>query len=326
MAESELNPQLADWLNAFNQKVAQMLANGYKPTAIGAREALAGVTRQLVSDGPAIAWVNDDLIAGRDYAVPVRIYHPAPGEARPVLLYLHGGGHTAGSVSVYDPISRRLAAATGHIVMVPEYRLAPENPYPAAVLDAYTAAKGAFALLQTRQLTFTPRLALAGDSAGAALAATLSARLQYEPDVPLARQVLLYPCLDYTMSAPSMDQKGLGYFLTRARIAWYFEQYFQHGEDRRAVSPLHLPIGSGMPATLIVSAGFDPLCDEATHYLQRLQTAGVAVEQLHHPDMLHAFLNMEQCAKAACDQTYRRIAEFLDFKPAGRRPHRAAPG
>jgi len=311
VATSELNPQLAKWLGAFNERVERMLAAGYKPTAIGAREALAGVTRQLTPDGPAVAWVNDDLIAGRDYTVPVRIYHPAPEAARPVVLFLHGGGHTAGGVTVYDPICRRLAADSGQVVVAAEYRLAPENPYPAALLDAYTVAKGVFALLQARQLPFTFRLALVGDSAGGALAATLSARLQYEPAVPLTHQVLCYPCLDYTMATPSMAENGEGYFLTRARIAWYFDQYFQHGEDRRAASPLFMPIGPHMPATLVISAGFDPLRDEAGQYLQRMRAAGVRAEHLHLPDMLHAFLNMADLAPAACDQTYRRISAFL---------------
>src|SRR5271156_3537685 len=102
--------------------------NGYKSTAIGAREALANTVQAMISDSPAIAWVNDELIYGRDYAVPVRIYHPAPAEARPVVVFYHGGGGMAGSVSIYDPICRKLAAATGQIVVSVEYRLAPENP------------------------------------------------------------------------------------------------------------------------------------------------------------------------------------------------------
>jgi acetyl esterase/lipase len=309
--ERTLHPRLAEWLDGFNLRLAQALDAGYKPTAIGAREALATLTDEWLAEGPDIAWVNDDTIAGADHVVPVRLYHPAPEEARPLLLFLHGGGHVAGSVSVYDPICRRLAAATGHIVVAPEYRLAPENPYPAGVLDAYAVAKGTFERLQARQLPFSRRLSVVGDSAGAALTATLCARLQYEPEVPLARQVLLYPCLDYTMASPSMIENGDGYFLTRARIAWYFDQYFQRGEDRRAASPLFMPIGPGMPATLVISAGFDPLCDEAGDYVRRLQEAGVSAQWRHFPDMLHAFLNMERMAATACEQTYRCIAAFL---------------
>ncbi|RMC93824.1 alpha/beta hydrolase [Aquitalea palustris] len=307
-----VSPKLTDWLSQLNQLIRRLRDSGYKPTAIGAREALANVTRSLVSAGPDIAWVNDEIIHGRDYSVPVRIYHPAPGEARPVLLFLHGGGHTAGSVSVYDPISRRLAAATGHIVVVPEYRLAPENPYPAALHDAYAAARGVFAALSARQLPFLPSLSLIGDSAGAALAATVSARSQHDTALQIAAQVLIYPSLDYSMSLPSISENGEGYFLNSDRIAWYFDNYFQHGEDRLAASPLHMAMTGRLPATLVVSAGFDPLRDEALCYLDKLRAAGVPHQHLHFDDLVHAFLNMEELVAAECAQTYQQIAAFLD--------------
>jgi acetyl esterase/lipase len=147
---------------------------------------------------------------------------------------------------VYDPISRRLAAATGCVVVVPEYRLAPENPYPAALHDAYAAARGVFAALDARGLPFVRQLSLAGDSAGAALAATVSARSQHDTALQIAAQVLIYPSLDYSMSLPSITENGEGYF-NSDRIAWYFDNYFQHGEDRLAASPLHMTVTPRMP-------------------------------------------------------------------------------
>lgn len=311
-----VSPKLTDWLLQLNQLIRRLQDSGYKPTAIGAREALANVTRTLVSPGPEMAWVNDEIVHGRDYSVPVRIYHPAPDEARPVLLFLHGGGHTAGSVSVYDPISRRLAAATSCVVVVPEYRLAPENPYPAALHDAYAAARGVFAALQARGLPFVRQLSLAGDSAGAALAATVSARSQHDTALQITAQVLIYPSLDYSMSLPSITENGEGYFLNSDRIAWYFDNYFQHGEDRLAASPLHMTVTPRMPATLVVSAGFDPLRDEALRYLEKLQAAGVANEHLHFADLVHAFLNMEQLVAEECARTYQHIAGFLERQRA----------
>jgi len=307
-----VSPKLTDWLSQLNQLVRRLQDSGYKATAIGAREALANVTRSLVPEGPAIAWVNDEIIHGRDYSVPVRIYHPAPDQARSVLLFLHGGGHTAGSVSVYEPISRRLAAATGHVVVVPEYRLAPENPYPAGLQDAYAAARGVFAALQARQLPFLPRLSLIGDSAGAALAATVCARSQHDTALQIASQVLIYPSLDYSMSLPSISENAEGYFLNSSRIAWYFDNYFQHGEDRLAASPLHMAMTARLPPTLVVSAGFDPLRDEALAYLKKLQAAAVPNEHLHFDDLVHAFLNMERLLPEECAQTYQQIAAFLD--------------
>ncbi|OWY38030.1 carboxylesterase [Xenophilus sp. AP218F] len=307
-----LHPKLQDWLSGFNHQTAQKLAAGYKATAIGAREALADITRQMVAPGPAVAWVNEDLIPGREYSVPVRIYHPQPEQALPVLVFFHGGGHVAGGVGVYDGICRRLAAASRHIVVSAEYRLAPENPYPAGLKDAFAVAKGVFGALEARRLPCRKQLSLAGDSAGGALCASLAGKAQYDASLDIARQVLIYPCVDYTLTLPSIEENGEGHFLTKARTAWYFDSYFQHAEDRRQASPLYWEFSARLPATLVISAGFDPLRDEALRYADKLRAAGVETESLHWPDMLHAFLNMESLAPDICAETYRRIGEFLN--------------
>jgi acetyl esterase/lipase len=307
----QISPKLAPWLAAFNQQVARLIENGFKPTAISAREALAFITASNVKPGPVIAWANDELIPGRDYTVPVRIYHPAPQQALPVIVYFHGGGGMAGSVSVYDPICRRIAAASQHIVVSVEYRLAPENPYPAGLQDALTAAKGVWDALERRQLPYQRTLTLAGDSGGGALAASVSHLAQFDASLPVAAQVLIYPSLDYTMEQPSMSENGEGYFLTRARIAWYFDNYFQHAEDRRSASPLYGEFTSKLPRTLMISAGFDPLRDEAAAYVEKLQQAGIPHRHLYFDDMLHAILNLEALVETECQAIYRGIAEFL---------------
>ena len=119
----EVSPKLQPWLENFNIMLTGLLADGFKPTPINAREGLANLTKGMVSDIPDIAWCQDDFIRGNEYDVPVRIYHPKPSTALPVLVYLHGGGHMAGSVTVYDPICRKMAMATQHIVVSVDYRL-----------------------------------------------------------------------------------------------------------------------------------------------------------------------------------------------------------
>ncbi|AUH53733.1 alpha/beta hydrolase [Chromobacterium sp. ATCC 53434] len=307
-----LHPNLRPWLDEYNRTARQKADAGYKATAIGAREALAELSRQQVPPGPDIAWVNDDLVPGRDYSVPVRIYHPAPARALPVLVFLHGGGHMAGGVSVYDGINRRLAAASGHIVVAAEYRLAPENPYPAGLNDAFCVAKGIWKTLDERRLPYLQRLSLAGDSAGGALCASVSGKAQHDASLPIMRQVLIYPCVDYTLTQPSVAENGNGYFLTATRASWYFDQYFQHAEDRREASPLYWDFSPRLPATLVITAGLDPLRDEGLLYAGRLQSAGVAVEHLRLDDQMHAFLNMEALVPEVCTLVYHRIGAFLN--------------
>jgi acetyl esterase/lipase len=253
------------------------------------------------------------VIPGPDYPVPVRIYHPAPGHALPVALFLHGGGHVAGNVAMYDPIARKLALAARQVVVAVEYRLAPECPYPAALIDAMVCAKRIFRALGQRGLNYEPRLALIGDSGGRALSATAAHRAQFEPGLRIARQVLIYPSLDYTLSWPSVTACGEGCLLERSRILWLFDAYFQHQENRREVSPLFMdPLTADYPPTLVITPQWDPLRDEGSAYVERLQAHGVDARRLPMPGLVHAYLNLEDLVPEACRQTYDAIGSFLN--------------
>jgi acetyl esterase/lipase len=308
----QVSPELHQWLDQHNRLMAELLAKGFKATPTNAREGLAALTLGLVTERPEIAWVQDDLVAATAYTVPVRIYHPAPEAELPVLIYYHGGGHMAGSVTVYDPICRKLALAARHIVVSVDYRLAPECPCPAGLTDAYQVVKNLWATLDGRKLNYQRRLAIAGDSGGGALCATVAHLAQYDAGVDIQRQTLIYPSLDYTMTSPSVAENGTGYLLQKERIAWYFDNYFQHCENRKSASPLFMEFSAGLPETLVVTAEFCPLRDEGVAYAAKVKAAGPHVEHLHLDDMIHAFMNMEDLAKTACATVYRRIAEFLN--------------
>ena len=295
----------------------QRAEQGLRDSVVTAREGVEAITRPFHSHIPAIPLVRDELIPGPDYAVPVRLYHPNPevasDQAPPVALFVHGGGHVAGSLSIYDPIARKLAAATGWLICSLEYRLAPECPYPCGLQDLMAGIKGIFPLLAAlpQPLPFRQPLALIGDSAGGALCATAAHRAQYEPGVRIARQILIYPSLDYSLSQPSTTALGEGWIPERERMVWFFDQYFRHAEDRRAVSPLFMPLTPADPATLVMTAQYCPLRDEGRVYAERLRAAGIPVELVDFPGMVHAFLNLEDLAAEACADLYQRIAAFL---------------
>lgn len=298
----------------------QRVEQGLRDTVATAREALEAITRPFQSRIPEIPLIRDELIPGPDYEVPVRLYHPAP-EVRPdqapgVALFVHGGGHISGSLSIYDPIARKLAAASGWLICSLDYRLAPECPYPCGLQDLMTCIKGIFPLLasQSRPLPFSRRLALIGDSAGGALCASAAHLAQYEPGVRIERQALIYPSLDYTLSQPSTTTLGEGWIPERQRIIWYFDQYFRHAEDRRQVSPLFMPLATDYPTTLVMTAEYCPLRDEGRVYVERLQAAGIPAELVDFPGMVHAFLNLEDLATEACADLYQRIGEFLNSR------------
>lgn len=308
----KLHPNLEQWLITFNDTVKKLIATGFKPTPTNAREGLAHLTKQHTLTIPEMTSIQDDLVYTPEYQVPVRIYHPKPDTALPVLIYYHGGGHMAGSVTVYDPICRRLALTTQHIVVSVDYRLSPECPYPAAINDAYYVVKNIWTTLNNNNINYEKTLSIAGDSGGGALVASTASKAQFDASIHIKHQVMIYPSLDYTMSTPSITQNGEGYLLGRGKILWYFDHYFLHGENRKAASPLYQDITKNIPKTLIITAEFCPLRDENFLYIERLKANNVAVEHLHFDDMIHTFMNLESIVPDACLKVYESINNFLN--------------
>lgn len=337
-SQIELLPAVANYLNVLNQQLLPaFIKTGSIPNAINARDGLANLTHTFVTEAVDIPLIIDDIIEsdadsantrnGDAYDVPVRIFYPSlpidsadhtKSISLPVMLYFHGGGGTAGSVFVYHQILCRLARYTGHIVIAPEYRLAPENPYPCGQNDACTALLGLSKLLARRQIDPTS-IVVAGDSHGGALVTNLlrDPRVK-QSDITddISAQVLIYPSVDFTMSSPSIDKYANGYLLSRDRISWYGNQYFQQGEDRQAKSALFASQNelAHQPPAIIINAAIDPLYDEGIAYAAKLTEAGVATQHIRYDGVIHAYLNMENLNPDICTQTYRAIAKFLDGK------------
>ncbi len=311
MIQGNIAPQLRAWLEKYNYLMARWLESGAVLTPQASRDGLGTLTRTLVTDIPELALVRNEKIENHNRIVPLRIYHPNPDANLPVLIYLHGGGHIAGSVDVYDPICRKIALATGYIVVAVEYRLAPENPYPAGIEDSAMVLEGCFAMLDRIGINYFPRMALAGDSAGGAMGATLAHMFQSQADVIISQLILIYPGLDYTLSMPSVAEFATGCLLEKERICWYFNQYFQNNESRRKASPLFMKVTDRFPKTLVITAGFCPLRDEGKKYVSVLKEGGVTVQHLHLDDMIHAFLNMESLVPDSCKLVYGAMRDFL---------------
>jgi acetyl esterase len=215
------------------------------------------------------------------------------GEPLPAIVYLHGGGWCVGSLATYEPFCRALANATGQIVIWVEYRLAPEAPYPAALED--TLAAWRWVSENYAELGADPaRLSIGGDSAGGNLAAVAALSLRRQGGLQPWRQLLLYPCLDMSASMASHRKLADGYLLTASLYAWYRDNYASAGVERDdwRLSPLFAEDVTHLPPAIILYAGFDPLRDEAAAYVMKLVLAGVAVEPLYFPDMIHGFLTM----------------------------------
>ena len=316
--QKPLPDALRKLLDRSAQLAAMQRAEGLEYTPIGMREDVELMTRRFVTEMVEMPYVRNTLVrrdADAAPPVPVRVYHPCPDHALPVLVFSHGGGHMAGSVSVYDRIARRMASATQHVLVSVDYRLAPECPYPHALSDLKNVIQQVFSTLERLDIRHARRLAVAGDSAGAAIVASAVHELGDAEGVHIDRQLLIYPILDYTMSSGSVESLREGYLLDREQLGWFIDQYLQHGENRTEVSPLFMPIPEHYPRTLVVTAAYCPLRDEGIRYVERLRSSGHDAENLYFDNMIHAFLNLEDLVPDTCAAFYEVAGRFLRAVP-----------
>ncbi|MFL4473154.1 alpha/beta hydrolase [Paeniglutamicibacter sp. MACA_103] len=233
-----------------------------------------------------LARVEDFRVADR---FDVRLYVPADAMDGRVILFLHGGGWVFGSLDSHDGLCRRLAARSGAAVVAVDYRLAPEHAYPAAIDDAHSALAWLINVESPHGLR-ADSIVVAGDSAGGNLAAVLTNEVvTHMPEVPLVGQVLLYPVTDLTMSRESHRRITHGFPLVADTMEWFIEQYVANDVDvaRADISPLLNTIPDGMPPTIIVTVGHDPLADEGIDYAAALSRHGVQVMHLHEARYAH---------------------------------------
>jgi acetyl esterase len=236
---------------------------------------------------PVLYGPGEDVHAVEDFefdGVPVRLYAAAGAADGPVVVYFHGGGWVIGSLDTHDGVCRRLANRTGCRIASVHYRLAPEHPFPAAVDDCWTVTRWAFEQ--------TPRVAVAGDSAGGNLAAVIALRAR-DSGLALAYQALVYPVLDHRFDTASYAANAEGYGLTLAGMRWYWDQYLGGADGAHPdASPLRAVSLAGVAPALVVVCGLDPLRDEGVAYAERLRASGVSVVVSEYRDMIHGFLRM----------------------------------
>ncbi len=303
-----ISPKLSDFIAQANIAAEEAKATGILCSPSLVRGNLDKL-EAFIGQGPELTYVNETLFDTPTHAIPVRVYSPAPDEALPVVMHYHGGGHMCGSIELYDAISRKIAKAGHCIVIAVEYRLAPEFPYPAGIEDCQYALVHYQEVLS--KVKYNQQLMIAGDSAGGAICTTLVSNNITNDSVKIDKQILVYPSVDYTMSSTSVEENGTGFLLEMSKVEWYFDNYLQHNELRKGISPLFMPMNENMPETLIFTAGCDPLRDEGIAYGAALTDLGVKVEQHSFDGMVHAYMLLDSLVTEECEETYRLIGEFI---------------
>lgn len=271
----------------------------------GAREFLATMAKRSAPP-PDFYSVADKAIPGVAGPIAVRIYRPGPQTGLPVLLFLHGGGWTVGDLNSRETLCRVLSERAQCIIVSVDYRLAPENKFPAAVDDSYAALEWVAANAASFGGDPT-RIAIGGDSAGANLSAAICIMSRDRGGPRIIFQLLAYPATEYAVERPSWLMPPLrGQIMTVEDVVWFWDQYLRDEADRRdpRATPSNAASLVGLPAAFILTAEHDPLRDDGESYAELLRSAGVQVVSKRYPGVFHGFFHLVGVLK--------RTSEALD--------------
>jgi acetyl esterase len=312
MAEAKLHPQarlVCDLIVASGRPPIETL------TPAEARAAYLASRKVLQPDAEEVAEVRELAAPGPVERVPMRLYRGkgcAENAPQPALVFFHGGGWVIGDLESHDQVCRALANAIPAIVVAVDYRLAPEHKFPAAVEDALAATH--WIAEHAPGIGIDPgRLAVGGDSAGGNLAAVVALAARDGSGPRIRAQLLIYPGTDMGLKHDSHHRHAMQLPLTQAGMRWFVGHYL-NGEAEKAdwrASPLRAKSFAGLPPALVITAEFDPLCDEGEAYAEALKRAGANVALERFPGQIHGFLSMGRIiedahrAVALCAHTLR---------------------
>lgn len=233
---------------------------------------------------------DTSFTAAEGHAIKLKVFNPIKTEHKlPVWIYLHGGGFCHGGYDTRNNFCKAIATRVNCVVVSVEYRMAPEHTFPAAPHDCYEALQWIYNNAESFGGDKS-RLAVGGESAGGNLSAVL-ALMARDKDGPLLKhQTLLYPTVDVHMNFPSIDKYASGYMLTKTLMQSFRDAYVPDKKDWDSpyLSPLKADLKNLAPA-LVVTAGYDPLCDEGKLYAEKLKLANVPVVHKHYDNMIHDF-------------------------------------
>jgi len=239
-------------------------------------------TRAMMAQAPKnpnptkVGKMIDKVITGTQGDIPIRLYIPNGEKLHPVISFFHGGGFTLMNIETHDEICRQICANTNAIVMSVDYKLAPENPFPAGNIDSLDATKW----LINNASEFNgdgTKLAVVGDSEGGYMALDVAQNLRNE-NIDLKAQMVAYPVTDhYSSNHQSWEENKEGYILSAEIMKWFWDNFVADSSKFESASPLRTKDFSNLAPAMIMTCNYDPLRDEGKAYADKLRNAGVEV-------------------------------------------------
>lgn len=303
---ARISPLHPDSVQVLHRATLARALLGHKPTRDCSPIEARKNHRQLVAAAaipkPEAGLVVDLECPGPAGAIPLRYYRPlghTESEQLPVLLFLHGGGGVIGDLETHDTLCRQLTQMGQFAVVAVDYRLAPEHPFPAAIEDAFAALRWLAAGHSGLEIDIR-RIAVAGDSFGANLAAVLCLMAR-GADLEIKAQLLMCPSFWIEAEDGSSPEFVDGPLLTAEAQAWFYEHTvgrLEHGTDWRHSATLASE-HRDLPPAFVLTAGADPLQTEGEQYAEQLRRGGNIVVHRCFPGMLHGFMMMGPRVRAA---------------------------
>lgn len=244
--------------------------------------------------------------------IPIRIYTPEGGSKYPIIIYSHGGFWIEGNLDSRDNVCRKLAKNTKAIVVSVDYRLAPENPFPAGLDDVYNVVQWVFKNAESINGD-AKHIAVAGDSAGGNISAVISQMARDKKGPHITCQVLIYPSTNiYELNSKSWSYVSNNLTISREDMERFISLYVPKKEDRKSpyASPLLAKDFKDLPHTLMIIAEIDSLRDEGKAYAEKLKEAGNQVVATIYKGCPHGFLTMDRISSAG-DKALNEISLYL---------------
>lgn len=306
MSDTEL--YVRDDVRGFLTMLEQMGGKGVEE--VGAVEGRMQMrTLGSLAEAPAreLAVVKDISCPGPAGEIPLRLYDSRETrEPGPCVVFIHGGGFVIGDIEVYNALCTEIAHRLDLPVVSVEYRLAPEHPFPAAPDDCEAAARWIASSPAELGRTITG-LVITGDSAGGNLTIVTTNALASEPAaVPVIVQAPIYPVASDISQHSSFRKFAEGFLLTASTMSWFTQQYGGDAKD-----PRHTPMNGDLPkspATVVCTAGLDPLRDSGREYAAHLIQSGTEVVYLEFPGIIHGFTTLRK----AIPSGQKDLDAFLD--------------
>lgn len=261
---------------------------------------------------PQLASIDNKKISVRDGAqINVRIYRPVLDNKLPVIVYYHGGGWVFGNLDSTDAGCLLIAEKAQAIVVSVDYRLAPEYSFPTPLYDAYDSFMWVFENIENFGGD-KANLTVAGDSAGGNLATVVSYLAATLNGPAIKAQALIYPVVNVDFTTASYNAYGEHYGLDKQGMQWFAGHYTdKENYMDPLVSPLQIDDLSVLPKTIIIAAEADVLYDEGLAYAQKLTDAGVTVEHVNMPGLIHSYFSKMDFFEQATIETAEKIANFV---------------